>query len=261
MTNPLSRQAANAAYGWGQQRDWLRAVDLLRQAANAGEEGAERQLELITQMPREELMAPPPPERLTDASRVAAVRGFAPRGFSEWIMDRANGRLEAAAASDAHGTGLRTATTCAFGPDTRDLVTFVLQRRAAQLIGVPIHCHEPPNVIHYEPGQEFRLHADFIEPSVAEFQEELRVLGQRVGTFVTYLNDDYDGAETEFPDLGIKFRGAPGDAIYFANVMPDGTPDYRTGHCANPPTRGEKWVYSQWIRAKPFPFGEPLTAS
>ena len=254
MDEPLTKQAARAAYGWGRAQDWDEALRLLEAAARAGEADAGRQLALVTQKPLGEMLSPPPPERLTPLARVAVARGFAPPGFSEWLIDRAKDRLEPAFANDSSGLSVRTATTCAFGPQQRDMVLAMLQHRASQLLGVPVACHEPPNVISYEPGQEYRQHADFIEPSVAQFQGELERLGQRVATVVTYLNDDFDGAETVFPDLDIKFRGSPGDAVYFANVLLDGSPDYLTSHSALPPTRGRKWVLSQWIRAKPFPF-------
>ena len=254
MEEPLSKQAARAAYGWGRSQDWREALHLLEAAARAGEPDAARQHELLTQMPLDEMLAPPQPERLTPRARVAVARGFAPPGLSEWLIDHAAGRLEAAFANDASGEAVRTARTCAFGPQQRDLVLAVLQERAARLLGVPVSHHEPPNAISYEPGQEYRQHADFIEPSVPQFRHELEQLGQRVATVVTYLNEDFEGAETVFPDLDIKFRGAPGDAIFFANVLPDGSPDYLTSHCALPPASGRKWVLSQWIRAKPFPY-------
>ena len=260
MNEPLTKQAARAAYGWGRLQNWDDALRLLKAAAKAGEADADRQLQLVTQMPLDAILAPPAPERLSPRARVAAARGFAPPGFSEWLIDRAAGRLEPAQANDAGGEAVRTATTCAFGPQERDLVLAILQERAARLLGVPVACHEPPNAISYEPGQEYRPHADFIEPSVPQFQPELQQLGQRVATVVTYLNDDFDEAETVFPDLDIKFRGAPGDAIYFANVLADGSPDYLTSHCALPPTRGRKWVLSQWIRAKPYPYSAEALA-
>lgn len=260
MDEPLSKQAARAAYGWGRPQSWEEALRLLAAAAKAGEAEAGRQLELVTQQPLEQMLDPPQPERLSPRARVAAARGFAPPGFSEWLIDLARDRLEAAVANDAAGTAVRTARTCAFGPQERDLVLAVLQERAARLLGVPVACHEPPNAISYEPGQEYRQHADFIEPGIPQFQAELQRLGQRVATVVTYLNDDFDGAETIFPDLDVKFRGAPGDAIYFANVLTDGSPDYLTSHAALPPTRGRKWVLSQWIRAKPFPFSAEALA-
>jgi hypothetical protein len=72
--------------------------------------------------------------------------------------------------------------------------------------------------------------------------------GQRVVTFIIYLNDDYQGGETHFPRLGLSHRGRAGDALYFANTGPDGAPDPRTLHAGLPPTAGEKWLFSQWIR-------------
>jgi hypothetical protein len=37
-------------------------------------------------------------------------------------------------------------------------------------------------------------------------------------------------------------------------VLPNGAPDRATGHAALPPDAGRKWVLSQWIRSKPWPF-------
>ena len=260
MEETLCKQAARAAYGWGRAQDWEEALRLLAAAAKAGEKDAARQLEIVTQLPLDQMLNPPQPERLTSRARVAVARGFAPPGFSEWLIDRASDRLKPAPMNDVYGVGVRTALTSPFGPQDRDLVLGIMQERAARLLGVPIACHEPPNAISYEPGQEFRTHADFVEPSVPEYQAELRHFGQRVGTFVTYLNRDFEGAETVFPDLGIHFRGEPGDAIFFANVLPDGRPDYLTSHCALPPSSGRKWVLSQWIRSKPFPYSAEALA-
>lgn len=78
-------------------------------------------------------------------------------------------------------------------------------------------------------------------------------IGQRVITIVTYQNADFEGAETDFPRLGVSFRGEKGDAIMFANVGPDGAPDVNTWHAGLPPTAGRKWVLSQWIRGRPLP--------
>ena len=38
------------------------------------------------------------------------------------------------------------------------------------------------------------------------------------------------------------------DALVFWNLTPAGEPDYRTAHIGTAPTRGEKWLFSQWIR-------------
>ena len=75
--------------------------------------------------------------------------------------------------------------------------------------------------------------------------------GQRTETFLIYLNDDYSGGETHFPELGLSHVGARGDALVFSNVDAAGKPDDATRHAGLPPTSGEKWLFSQWIREFP----------
>jgi prolyl 4-hydroxylase len=36
----------------------------------------------------------------------------------------------------------------------------------------------------------------------------------------------------------------------WANTLPDGSIDRRTRHAGLPPTRGEKWLLSQWLRGR-----------
>ena len=251
----LVKQAVRAAYGWDRPQSWTDALDLLAKAAEAGEDGARRQRDLVLQAPIEELLTPPRVEPLTSRAVIAACPGFAPPGFAEWLIDRARDRLATAAVNQAGDVPIvRSARAFAFEPRERDLVLAIMQERAARLVRVPVDHHEPPNVISYEPGQEFGLHADYIDPGVAEFQRELQLLGQRTVTILTYLNADFEGAETSFPDVDLKVRGGVGDAIVFVNVQADGTPDFNTRHCGLPPTRGRKWVLSQWLRSQPFPF-------
>ena len=105
-------------------------------------------------------------------------------------------------------------------------------------------------VLHYETGQQFAPHFDFIDPDLPQLRADLARRGQRVATFLLYLNDDHEGGETAFPDLGWRHRGRKGDALMFWNVDPAGAPDRRTRHAGLSPTRGEKWLLSQWIRAR-----------
>jgi len=81
----------------------------------------------------------------------------------------------------------------------------------------------------------------------------MRAKGQRVKTCLVYLNDDYEGGETDFPKLWLKFRGRTGAALVFENVLANGTGDMKTLHTGLPPMRGEKWLLSQWMRSKPQP--------
>jgi hypothetical protein len=252
---PLRKQAARAAYGWGRPKSWEDALQLLSRAAEAGEPDAERELALVTQAPLAQLLEAPEADLLTDRAQIGACVSFAPPGFSEWLIDRAKDQLVPAAMYQAEGAkAVRTARDFAFGPQRRDLVIAMMQERAAHLIRVPVEFHEPPNVISYEPGQEFSLHTDFLDPRAAEYQPDLNKNGQRIATIVTYLNEDFEGAETWFPEAQVKYRGKTGDAVVFSNVLPDGRPDFNTVHAGLPPTSGRKWILSQWLRSKRYQF-------
>ena len=69
-----------------------------------------------------------------------------------------------------------------------------------------------------------------------------------MGTFLLYLNDGYEGGETDFPSAGLSFKASTGDALFFANVTREGRPDPLGLHAGRPPLSGEKWILSQWIR-------------
>ena len=165
------KQAVRAAYGWGRPKNWSDALALIAKAAEEGEPEAEREHALVTQAPIAVLLEAPDADFLTDRAQIGASRGFAPPGFSEWLIDRAKGRLIPASMYQATGAeGVRIALDFAFGPQFRDLVLAIMQERAAHLTRVPVEFHEPPNVISYEPGQEFSLHTDFLYLFVPEYQ-------------------------------------------------------------------------------------------
>jgi prolyl 4-hydroxylase len=37
----------------------------------------------------------------------------------------------------------------------------------------------------------------------------------------------------------------------FSNLDPAGRPEPASLHAGLPPTRGEKWIFSQWVRDRP----------
>jgi len=97
-------------------------------------------------------------------------------------------------------------------------------------------------------GDEITEHYDFVDPNVPGYKHEIASKGQRVVTFLVYLNDDYAGGTTELPEIGLSHKGRRGEALYFVNALPDGSADLRTLHAGRPPTHGEKWIVSQFMR-------------
>jgi hypothetical protein len=121
----------------------------------------------------------------------------------------------------------------------------------AHTCGYRLQHFEAPMILHYEVGQQITPHFDFIDVNAPDYEQQIREQGQRMITFLLYLNNDYTGGETTFPQLGIVNRGSMGDGFYFINAHEDRSPDRNMLHTGSPPTAGEKWIVSQFIRDIP----------
>lgn len=245
--------AVFVAIGAGGHADWPAALALLDQAARQDSVAA-RQRDLIAAMKLEPDGAPaavPPVEPLSASPKVAVARALftpdecahvaalsAPRMTPSIVVDSITGREAPHPIRTSEGTVL--------GPIQQDLVIHALDRRIAAVSGTRVEQGEPLSVLHYAPGQQYRLHHDCL-PGEAN---------QRVMTAIVYLNGGYEGGATQFPAIDTNFRGEVGDAILFVNTLPDGRVDERSRHAGLPITRGEKWICTRWIRARDFdPWG------
>ena len=175
-----------------------------------------------------------------------------------WLIAEAVPRLEPAKVYDSvagqdivHET--RTNSAATFGLGNVGFVHLLVQARMAASCGIPFQNMEAPAILHYRPGQEITNHFDFVDPrTTPNYAEEVARNGQRVVTFLAYLNDDYQGGETDFPNFGVRHKGTKGEGLYFVNAFPDGKPDLRMVHAGRPPVEGDKWIVSQFIRSRAF---------
>lgn len=259
--------AALEAIGAGRARDWDRAFDGLQLAAERGSEHARDQLRLLgevagdwrearARIDMKRLIQVPAPFALSERPRIRVFQGFASTAECQWVIDRFRPKLGPATIWDTvSGRGEvdpRRSNSAVEVPVTEmDVVTEVVRARISAATRLPEFIFEVPQVMQYRVGQEFKPHHDFLDPQFPGLAADLARRGQRMGTFLIFLNDDFEGGETEFPEAGISWRGRAGDALFFANVTPDGRPDPLTLHAGRPPTKGEKWIFSQWIRDRP----------
>lgn len=194
----------------------------------------------------------PPKQSISDSPKIRRIEQFVPAGVCSWMIMRGRGKLRRAQVYGAKGEASfdpgRTNSETDFSIVEADLVLLLLRARIASATGLPTPVMELTKVLHYAPGQQFAPHYDFIDPEVEGYADEIAVRGQRIATFLVYLNEEYEGGETGFPTLGLRHRGKRGDALLFANVDALGRPDTRTLHAGLPPTKGEKWLLSQWLR-------------
>ena len=176
--------------------------------------------------------------------------------ISRWIIQRAKGRLTRALVYDASVGGTvehasRTNTSVTFSFLETDFICVLLQSRMAACVGLPFRHFEAMTVLHYDVGEHNSEHFDFVDPNVPDYERHIRERGQRIVTFLVYLNDDYGGGETEFPRLGVHHKGSSGEGFFFVNAFADGRPDVRTLHAGRAPSSGEKWIVSQFIKSQP----------
>jgi prolyl 4-hydroxylase len=273
-----ARLAVLTALGCYVKRSVADAIDLLVGAAERGSTSARGQLETLSadaelarsarasSSVRADLWrrlaqsvdvagwaAAPPAQTLNESPLVRCFRGFATPAVCDWLIERARGRLHRARVYDTHAgadveNDNRTNTIAEFNLAEADVVHVALQVRMAAACGIPLEQMEAPAVLHYEVGEQIGNHFDFIDPQVPNYADEIEKRGERVVTFLVYLNDSYEGGETDFPKLGVRHKGASGEGLFFVNALANGGPDTRMLHAGRPPSRGEKWIVSQFIR-------------
>ncbi|HTT97806.1 MAG TPA: 2OG-Fe(II) oxygenase [Rhizomicrobium sp.] len=257
-----------AAGAWTEQ-SWLRALDLLQQAAERGSIDAREQLTLLATDPNasswrarresidlERFVTPPQPQQICGSPRIWRADGFASPAQCDRLMARAHGKLAPAKMYDrvrhtVQFNAIRTNSEFLFDITQASVMLVLMRIKIGLLVSLPVPHMEPPQILHYAPGQELRAHYDFLRAGEAGYGRDAAYCGDRVVTFLLYLNDGYEGGETHFPKADLRYKGRKGDAIFFANLR-SGRPDPMSLHSGTPIVRGEKWLFSQWIHDRPF---------
>ena len=259
--------------------DWPRALDWLQRSAELDFAPAQAQLRLLAgaegqarhtdwgalrhAVSLDAWRRSPEPQVLSASPSIRTFAGVLPPAVCDWVIARGRERLAPAQVYDPSSggpmqDGARRNSAAEFALADMDLVLLAVRERLSAASGLPVTGMQGPQVLHYAVGERFTPHYDFLDPELEGPARDLAVRGQRAATCLVYLNDDLDGGETDFPELGLRHRGARGDGLVFMNVDGEGRPDRRTLHAGLAPTRGEKWVLSQWVRDRPPPgVGDP----
>ena len=258
--------ASLAAQDDKNERHWELALDFLLRAAEHGSDKARIELRQLARddasedwaglRARVDVESWLPENTVTaihDDPAIAVIEGFATPQMCDWLIAESIDRLTRAKVY-ARDLGpnriedVRTSSETGYDVTRWGLPLSFLRARIAKLTAASINSLENPTVLCYDPGQQYQPHFDFLDPAVPGLQHEIATTGQRVATLLVYLNADYEGGETEFVKLGVRFRGKKGDALMWRSLLPDGSPDRRTLHAGRPPLSGRKWLLSQWVR-------------
>jgi hypothetical protein len=275
-----------AGGGFHGPQSWSVALDYLQRSAELGGGPARIQLRLLAADPAlqaqaqapapapdlwrrlrqgvelDRWLAPPPSAQLHPAPRISVLADLATPEICDWIVEQSRPRLERALVHDPE-TGqtimgqTRTNRVASFGLRETNLLYLLIQARIAAAAGTAMEMMEAFAVLHYAVGEEASEHFDALDPAIPASAEAIARYGQRVATCLLYLNDGYEGGDTEFPVLGLRHCGRRGQGLLFESVDALGAPDPRSLHAGRPPRSGEKWVLSQFIRNRPLAPGRP----
>lgn len=132
------------------------------------------------------------------------------------------------------------------GMDPRhyDIITSAIVKYAE----IPFSHIEACDIYNYETGQFLDLHHDYpYDPRQINYY---KYGGDRVGSGVFYLNDNFEGGETHFPKLGVSIKPKAGSFLYFKQCYDEET-NWSTIHESTIITKGTKWVSACFFSDQP----------
>lgn len=118
--------------------------------------------------------------------------------------------------------------------------------------GLPIENQEKIHIVKYDIGGEYKTHHDFFHPNTDYYESSMGTSGQRVFSFLFYLNDNFTGGETEFPNKDTVVTPQMGRLLIWRNLNEDGTLDYDSLHAGLPVESGQKNIAIVWVRENQF---------
>lgn len=142
--------------------------------------------------------------------------------------------------------------------DTDERVEMI-SRIVADITNVDKAHQEDLQVVAYNPSCYYNAHYDasFHPKIVSQFH---RGCGPRLYTVLVYLNDDFEGGETDFPEVGIRIKPKKGTAIIFQNIDENFDVIPESMHAGCPVSNGTKWIANKWIRVWPMELMHATTA-
>jgi prolyl 4-hydroxylase len=143
----------------------------------------------------------------------------------------------------------RTSNGMFFQRGENELVKRV-EARIARLVNWPEENGEGLQILHYQPGTEYKPHYDYFDPNEPGTPTILKRGGQRVATLVMYLGEPEKGGGTVFPDVHMEVAPKRGHCVFF--TYDRAHPSTKTLHGGSPVLAGEKWIATKWLRERRF---------
>lgn len=153
--------------------------------------------------------------------------------------------------TDAYGASSDFRTSETADLPAGDPLVGDVYRRLAAWAGLDVAHAEILQGQRYAPGQQFKPHTDYFEPTGLDYFPHTEDGGQRTWTLMVYLNVPGAGGATRFVHLDKLIQPELGKLLAWNNRLADGAPNSFTLHAGMPVRAGTKYVITAWFRDRP----------
>lgn len=127
-----------------------------------------------------------------------------------------------------------------------------LREKISKLVNIPAENMEGTHIVKYNVGGQYKVHHDFFHLNTDYYDREIVKGGQRVLTALIYLNDNFEGGETDFPKIQRVIKPKKNKLVVWKNLKDNGELDFDSLHAGLPVIEGTKYICIIWIREQRF---------
>jgi len=171
------------------------------------------------------------------------VRGLVTPKEREHIMKKASSKLDVSTVAENRIIDKKIRDSETAWLDMDDPVVKRVCEKCVTLTDRPLTNCEQLQVLRYKPGGHYKPHQDTFSDTKGN---------KRMYTVILALNDEYEGGETEFPNLKKKYKLKAGDALFFHTLDNYELMTSKALHGGRPIKSGEKWVCNLWVHKHPY---------
>jgi predicted 2-oxoglutarate/Fe(II)-dependent dioxygenase YbiX len=171
------------------------------------------------------------------------VRGLITDEERAHIIQKAEKKLEVSTVAENRLVDKKVRDSETAWLDASDPVVKRVMDKCVALTDRPITNCEHLQVLRYKPGGHYKPHQDTFSDTTGN---------KRMYTIILALNDDYEGGETEFPNLKKKYKMEAGDALFFHTLDNYELMTSKALHGGRPVKSGEKWICNLWVHKHPY---------
>jgi prolyl 4-hydroxylase len=171
----------------------------------------------------------------------------------DYILKFAEPKFEESKVVTGSDTAVRKSQTAWIERD--DPVVQKIIERACRLSNMPFENAEKMQVVKYEPSGYYNAHYDASCDDTPESVEFEKNGGQRLVTVLCYLNDDFEGGATQFPNLQKDYKVPVDGALVFYSLQTQESGNKchpLSLHAGMPVTKGKKYICNIWIREQTY---------